>query len=241
MEVTIVWNTKRPDEVERLLRDLPEWFGIEHSMLSYVDAARTLPSTFAVRGSEVVGVCVVRHHTAVAAEIEVLAVARTLHREGIGRRLVQAVESGLRESGVALLQVKTLGPSGASEEYERTRAFYASIGFLPLEERTDIWGAKNPCLISGVSDHRPGRSALLDSDEADRLVEAARWIGFAHAETQSPVSLANTGVDEVDEEPATNPLVPTGRDDCDRQFGYIVSDETKAMARLGERPIPSRA
>jgi ribosomal protein S18 acetylase RimI-like enzyme len=115
--------------------------------MSYVDAARTLPSTFALRDDEVVGVCVVRHHTPVAAEIEVLAVERTLHRQGIGQRLVQTVESRLREIGVALLQVKTRGPSGVSEEYERTRAFYESIGFLPLEERTDIWGTDNPCLI----------------------------------------------------------------------------------------------
>ena len=148
MEVTIVSSVQRPDEVDRLLRDLPEWFGIEQSILSYVVAARTLPSTYALRDDEVVGVCVVRHHTAVAAEIELLAVARTLHRQGIGRRLVQAVESGLRGSGVVLLQVKTFGPSGVSDAYERTRAFYESIGFLPLEERTDIWGAENPCLIS---------------------------------------------------------------------------------------------
>jgi ribosomal protein S18 acetylase RimI-like enzyme len=147
MEVTIARGGHRPDELERLLRELPEWFGIEQSILSYVDAARTLPGTFALRDDEVVGVCVVRHHTPVAAEIEVLAVQRTLHRQGIGRRLVQTVESGLRENGVVLLQVKTRGPSGASEEYERTRAFYESIGFLPLEERTDIWGADNPCLI----------------------------------------------------------------------------------------------
>ena len=82
---------------------------------------------------------------------------------------------------------------------------------------------------------------LLDRDEADRLVEAARRILFAHAETQSRVSLSNAGVDEVDEEPATDPLVPTRRDDCDRQFGDILSDEAIAMARLGVRPIPSRA
>jgi ribosomal protein S18 acetylase RimI-like enzyme len=148
MEVTIVSSGPRPNDVDRLLRDLPEWFGIEQSILSYVDAARTLPSTFAIRDDELVGVCVVRQHTAVAAEIEVLAVARPLHRQGVGRRLLRAVESELRDSGVALLQVKTLGPSAVSEEYERTRAFYESTGFLPLEERTDIWGAENPCLIS---------------------------------------------------------------------------------------------
>jgi ribosomal protein S18 acetylase RimI-like enzyme len=147
MEVTIVSGGHRPDELERLLRDLPEWFGIEQSILSYVDAARTLPSTFALQDEEVVGVCVVRRHNPLAAEIEVLAVERMLHRQGIGRSLVQTVESRLRENGVVLLQVKTRGPSGVSEEYERTRAFYESIGFLPLEERTDIWGTDNPCLI----------------------------------------------------------------------------------------------
>jgi len=49
---------------------------------------------------------------------------------------------------VRLLQVKTFGPSGESQEYERTRAFYERMGFLALEERTDIWDADNPCLIS---------------------------------------------------------------------------------------------
>ncbi len=147
MEVTIVPGGHRPNEVERLLRDLPEWFGIEQSILSYVDAARTLPTTCALR-DEVIGVCVVRRHTPVAAEIEVLAVERSLHRQGVGRRLVQAVETELRERGVVLLQVKTFGPSGVSDEYVLTRVFYESIGFLPLEERTDIWGPDNPCLIS---------------------------------------------------------------------------------------------
>ena len=78
-----------------------------------------------------------------------LAVARTLHRQGVGLGGYSGRSSpGCASSGVALLQVKTLGPSGVSEEYERTRAFYESTGFLPLEERTDIWGVENPCLIS---------------------------------------------------------------------------------------------
>ena len=148
MNVTIVSGEQWPDATARLLRDLPEWLGIEQSVLNYIDAARTLPSTAALRNDEVVGVCLVRRHTSVAAEIELLVVRRALHRQGIGRRLVRAVEEHLRDSGVQLLQVKTFGPSGASEEYARTRAFYRSIGFIPLEERTDIWGPENPCLIS---------------------------------------------------------------------------------------------
>ena len=148
MIVTIVSGKQWPDAVALLLRDLPEWFGIEQSRLNFIDAARTLPTSAALRNDDVVGVCLVRRHTSVAAEIELLAVQRALHRQRIGRRLVRAVEDHLRERGVELLQVKTLGPSGASEEYARTRAFYQSIGFMPLEERTDIWDPENPCLIS---------------------------------------------------------------------------------------------
>jgi hypothetical protein len=62
--------------------------------------------------------------------------------------LVEHLGGELRERGVKLLQVKTFGPSGDSVEYERTRAFYVSMGFIPLEERTDIWDENNPCLIS---------------------------------------------------------------------------------------------
>jgi ribosomal protein S18 acetylase RimI-like enzyme len=145
--VTIV-SGQQPEDVERLLRELPEWFGIESSIREYVDDAATLPTVVALDDDRVVGICVVRDHTPVAAEIEVVAVERSMHRRGIGRRMLHQVEASLGERGVALLQVKTFGPSGHSDEYARTRAFYASLGYLPLEERTDIWGPDNPCLIS---------------------------------------------------------------------------------------------
>jgi GNAT superfamily N-acetyltransferase len=90
----------------------------------------------------------VGHHTPVAAEVELLVVARSLHRQEIGRRLLDRASADLAAQGVRLLQVKTFGPSGHSDEYARTRAFYESVGFLPLEERTDIWGPEDPCLIS---------------------------------------------------------------------------------------------
>ena len=65
----------------------------------------------------------------------------------MGRRLVDAVAARLRDDGTRLLQVKTRAPSAPSDEYERTRKFYEAIGFLPLEERIDVWGPENPCLI----------------------------------------------------------------------------------------------
>jgi len=148
VDVTLVAGGQYPDAVAELLRDLPEWFGIEQSVLDYVEAARTLPTIAAVREGEVVGICLVRRHTAMTAEIELLAVRRDLHRSGVGRLIIERVEADARANGVKLLEVKTFGPSGVSPEYERTRAFYEAIGFLALEERTDIWGPENPCLIS---------------------------------------------------------------------------------------------
>ncbi len=122
---------------------------MEDSNRNYVAEAAQLPSWAAFdEHDEVVGVCLVRRHNEVAAEIDLLAVPPELHRQGIGRLLVDAVATKLQHDGVRLLQVKTFGPSGDSEEYGRTRAFYAALGFLPLEERADIWDEDNPCLIS---------------------------------------------------------------------------------------------
>ena len=147
-EMLVVSGQQMPDEVDRLLRDVPEWFGIPESNDAYVEAARSLPTWAALVDGDVVGVCVVRRHNAVSAEIELLVVGRAHHRAGVGRRLVEAVERDLVASGVRMLQVKTFGPSGESEEYERTRAFYRAVGFIALEENMDIWGKDNPCLIS---------------------------------------------------------------------------------------------
>jgi ribosomal protein S18 acetylase RimI-like enzyme len=147
MELVIETGGQWPDAVERLLRGLPEWFGIEQANRTYVESARELPSTAAVVDGEIVGICLVRRHTPVAAEIDLLAVRRDFHRLGIGRRILDRVIADLLADGVKLLQVKTYGPSGDSVEYERTRFFYEAVGFLPLEERTDIWGPGNPCLI----------------------------------------------------------------------------------------------
>jgi GNAT superfamily N-acetyltransferase len=147
MDVELVSGRQWPEDVERLLRGLPEWFGIEKALLDYVEHARTLPTTVALDRGEVVGACVVRRHNPFAAEIDLLAVRRDRHREGIGRLLVEQVAGALSADGVKLLQVKTFGPSGESAEYERTRAFYEAVGFIPLEELRELWGPENPCLI----------------------------------------------------------------------------------------------
>jgi GNAT superfamily N-acetyltransferase len=147
MDALIEVGGQWPEAVERLLRGLPEWFGLEQANRAYVESARVLPSTAAVVDGEIVSVGLVRRHNPLAAELDLLAVQRDFHRLGIGRRILERIVADLRAEAVKLLQVKTYGPSGDSAEYARTRLFYEAVGFVPLEERTDIWGPDNPCLI----------------------------------------------------------------------------------------------
>jgi len=129
---------------EAVLRDLPEWFGIEEATQGYIDAAATLP-TFVVEPDA--GFLCLKQHTPRAAEVYVMGVRREHHRRGIGRALVAASESWCRAHGIRYLQVKTLGPSRRDPEYDRTRAFYEALGFIPLEELHGLWDEENPALL----------------------------------------------------------------------------------------------
>jgi GNAT superfamily N-acetyltransferase len=132
---------------ERMLRDLPQWFGIEEALVSYVRDTETMETWMACAGDAgPVGFVTLRRHNEHSAEIQVMAVSPAWHRRGVGRALVKHAESVLCERGVDFLQVKTLGPSRPNEHYARTREFYRSMGFVPLEENR-LWGEVNPCLI----------------------------------------------------------------------------------------------
>ena len=83
----------------------------------------------------------------VAAEIELLAVSRDRHRQGIGRRLVDHVAEPTRRRR----------PPAASQDLRAVRrlsrvrtdaGLLRSRRFIPLEELPELlWGPENPCLI----------------------------------------------------------------------------------------------
>jgi N-acetylglutamate synthase-like GNAT family acetyltransferase len=135
-----------PQDVDRLLRALPEWFGIETAIVDYIRSADELPTYCARHADGVVGVVLVKQHFPKSAEIHLMAVQPDLHGRGIGRRLLQTAETDLRQAGVAWLHVKTLGPSHSDVLYARTRKFYQACGFDPLEEIHGLW-EDNPCLM----------------------------------------------------------------------------------------------
>jgi GNAT superfamily N-acetyltransferase len=148
-----------PGSVDRLLRLVPTWFGIEQSNAAYVAAARTLPTYLAWPGDQPgtgqpAGVLLAARHFPQSAEIHLMAVDPAVHRRGVGRALVTALEADLAADGVQFLQVKTLGPSHPDAGYQLTRKFYLAMGFVPLEELPELWPG-NPCLIMIKSLSKP--------------------------------------------------------------------------------------
>jgi GNAT superfamily N-acetyltransferase len=130
-----------------ILDQLPEWFGIPQSNADYARVADEGPAWLAVDNGEAVGVMVLKPHFATTVEIYVLAVVPARHRAGVGRALIARAEAVARQRGARFLTVKTRGPSKPYEPYERTRAFYEALGFVALEEFTELWDAENPALF----------------------------------------------------------------------------------------------
>jgi len=63
------------------------------------------------------------------AELTWIGVEPTLHRTGIGRSLVEAIERDLVRDHYECLEVNTVAETVDYEPYARTRSFYHSIGF----------------------------------------------------------------------------------------------------------------
>jgi GNAT superfamily N-acetyltransferase len=130
-----------------LLRLLPDWFGVETSILNYAREIEHLPTFLAKIDDRVIGFLSLKQHTLYSAEILIMAVHPDVQRSGIGRALVEAAETYARTLNIEYLQVKTLGPSNPDSGYAKTRAFYETLRFRPLEEFKQIWDENYPCLI----------------------------------------------------------------------------------------------
>ena len=129
-----------------IMLSLRDWFGIEEANRQYLLDIDELPTFLAKVDGQVVGFITIFEHNLYAAEIHIMGVRPDQHRRGIGRALIEAAEKYLLGRGFEYLQVKTLSSSHPDKNYARTRAFYLSTGFRPLEEFKTLWGEANPCL-----------------------------------------------------------------------------------------------
>ena len=112
-----------------------------------ITASSSLPMIAAWVGDNPVGFVSLKCHTEFSAELYVLGVKRSFHRQGIGRALVDAAVKFANTRGISFLTAKTLAPSNPNFAYAATRKFYEAVGFLPIEVFPFLWDAKNPCLM----------------------------------------------------------------------------------------------
>lgn len=137
-----------PAECGAILRALPDWFGIESSLVMYARDAGLHPTWLAhVSGAtEPAGFITIRQYFAHSADVHCMAVRREFHRHGVGRALLNTAEAWLRERAVKFITVKTQGPSKPCWEYAQTLKFYNGVGFTELEELHGVWPGI-PCLL----------------------------------------------------------------------------------------------
>jgi GNAT superfamily N-acetyltransferase len=130
-----------------LLAALPEWFGIPEANTACLRGLEQLPSWVALDAENLLGAITLEQCFPASCEIHFLAVHPAHHRRGIGRGLVQRVESEARRRGARWLHVKTLAPSDPDPFYARTREFYAALGYEPLFESKSLWRPGNPAVV----------------------------------------------------------------------------------------------
>lgn len=130
-----------------ILRALPSWFGIESAIIEYTQKVSDMPFYVAYDNEKAVGFVAIKNHNAFTAEVFVMGILNEFHRQGIGRHLIHICEDYSLANRKEFLTVKTLDESRASKSYERTRLFYLSMGFKPLEVFPLLWDKDNPCLF----------------------------------------------------------------------------------------------
>lgn len=148
MSPVTIHQGRDPQATNRILRSLPDWFGIEEAIESYVADSDRLSSYIATIAGETIGVALVNRHFPEAAELHLIAVHKDHRGGGIGSSLVQAIATDLREDRCHLLSVHTVGPSFVSLPYAQTRSFYTGLGFIPLQEIDNIdWSGPTLILV----------------------------------------------------------------------------------------------
>ncbi len=139
-----------PDQREAISREilnaLPDWFGLPESTARYIQESRQQPFWADVADGKARGFLALKETSPYTAELCVMGVLPEFHRQGIGRALFEAFRQYAKEKGYAFLQVKTV-QVGRYEEYDRTAAFYKSVGFRELECFPTLWDEWNPCQI----------------------------------------------------------------------------------------------
>jgi len=151
IKIKEVYNADEKSVIcDAILRALPDWFGIEASIVDYARQVRSMPffAVFdAAADDTAIGFVALKIHNKYTAEICVMGVLQEYHRQGVGKLLVEKCEKYCTDNNMEYLTVKTLDESRECSNYEKTRLFYLRAGFKPLEVFPLFWDEDNPCLF----------------------------------------------------------------------------------------------
>jgi ribosomal protein S18 acetylase RimI-like enzyme len=88
----ITSHDEKSDICNGILRALPNWFGVESSILDYVNQVRSLPFYAFFDNDKAIGFVAIKVHNPFTAEVCVMGVLSGYHRQGIGKKLIQYCE-----------------------------------------------------------------------------------------------------------------------------------------------------
>ena len=148
IEITKINNRKQKANIcDIVLHSLPKWFEVESSIANYIEDTQSLPFWVAFDEGVPIGFVSLKKHNTFTSEICVMGILESYHRKGIGKMFLENVEYYCKENKQVFLTVKTLDETSGSKSYAKTREFYLSMGFAPLEIFPLFWNEENPCLF----------------------------------------------------------------------------------------------
>ncbi len=147
MTITKVALPEEKKAVARaVLTALPEWFGIEEALETYIEDSAEQTFFAAEEDGEPIGFLCLKETGDATVELAVMGVRKEWHRQGIGSALFGRAKADARARGYAFMQVKTV-QMGRWACYDATNRFYLSLGFREFEVFPTLWDEWNPCQV----------------------------------------------------------------------------------------------
>lgn len=134
------------DIAKDILDDLTEWFGMPEYTNDYIKNSANMPFFAAYIDHNPVGFISLKETSKYTAEIYCMGVKKQFHHQGFGKQLHEAFEAYATSKHYKFLQVKTV-QEGKYDAYDKTNAFYRSLGYYELEVLPTLWDEWNPCQI----------------------------------------------------------------------------------------------
>ena len=134
----------------KILESLTDWFGIDEYREQYISDSADWAFFCAEDAGRPIGFLCLKETGNATVELAVMGVDPGYHRIGTGTALFAEAKEKAREMGYEFIQVKTV-KEGMYEEYDRTNAFYRSLGFREFECFPEYWDKANPCQIYVMS------------------------------------------------------------------------------------------